>query len=361
MRGRPARPGRAGRHLPQARQEDLRGFECRYLWGLCQDGSKYTLRGHTGGLSAAALAPDGQTLATRGDDNIVRLWDMDSRRHVKLLGYWIGRGYYYGSLAFAPDGKTSAIACDSNKAVHLWDVAARCERATLPHRTGGVALAFSPDGKLLATGCNDGSVHLWDLATRREVSSLEGHTNGVIYIAFAPNGRTLASSSWDMTVRLWDVVQRSAIATLRGHTGEVKCLAFSPDGKTLAAGDWQGVLRLWDVAEKRLLASRQVEVMVLLTLAFAPDGRRLVTCGGNGGVKFWNAALLRQLDRLPGHDGSEGLRARERLWAAASLGAFTEGSRRYQHDSIRCRGANGNRVDRRHQGYQDRELGAEWI
>ena len=56
------------RHRPQVGQEDLRGFEWRYLWGLCQDGSKYTLRGHTAGVSAAALAPDGQTLATRGDD-----------------------------------------------------------------------------------------------------------------------------------------------------------------------------------------------------------------------------------------------------------------------------------------------------
>jgi hypothetical protein len=27
--------------VPQPGQEDLRGFEWRYLWGLCQDGSKY--------------------------------------------------------------------------------------------------------------------------------------------------------------------------------------------------------------------------------------------------------------------------------------------------------------------------------
>jgi WD40 repeat protein len=602
------------RHLPQAGQEDIRGFEWRYLWGLCQDGSKYTLRGHTAGVSAAAFAPDGQTLATRGDDHSVRLWNMATRHHVKILGYRNPWGYYCASLAFAPDGKTLAIADDSTRAVHLWDVAARCERATLQHRTGPGALAFSPNGKLLATGCHDGSVHLWDMATRREVGSLEGHTGGVIYVAFAPDGRTLASGSWDMTVRLWDVARRKEIATFRGHPAEVKCLAFSPDGKTLASGgadssvrlwdtvtkqglttlrgpcvtlavafspdgkrlatgasdgtirvwdpasrevvamlrghstgiiralayapdgqtlvsagedgsvkvwdvavrrdpniltgekaafnsvafspdgktlaagdcqdtlrlwdmrsreqlaaipgdkgtacwvtfapdgqtlaagsrntvrlwdtrtkarvaefqhrgqvnsiafspdgrlvaagggdnvlvwdratgreaarfpgkwvefspdgtllaaglgnsvrlhdvatwheqaafgghtpyvkclafspdgktlatgDWQGTLRLWDVAEKRLLASRQVEVMVLMTLAFSPDGRRLVTCGGDGGVKFWDAALLQLLDRLPGPDGPDGLRARERVWAAASLGAFTGG-----HDGL---------------------------
>ena len=98
------------RHLPQAGQEDLRGFEWRYLWGLCQDGSRHTLRGHTAAVSAVAFAPDGQTLATRGDDYSVRLWDMASRRHVKLLGYRSLSGQYCGSLAFAPDGKTLAIA-----------------------------------------------------------------------------------------------------------------------------------------------------------------------------------------------------------------------------------------------------------
>ena len=83
------------------------------------------------------------------------------------------------------------------------------------------------------------------------------------------------------------------------------------------------------MAEKRLLASRQVEVMVLVALAFSPDGRRLMTSGGDGVVRFWDAALLRQLDRLLGLDGLDGRRTRERLWAAASLAAFTGG-----HDGL---------------------------
>jgi hypothetical protein len=74
------------RHLPQAGPEDLRGFEWRYFWQLCQDGSRQTLRGHRRGVSAVAFAPDGQTLATCGDDLSLRLWHLASQRQVQLLG-----------------------------------------------------------------------------------------------------------------------------------------------------------------------------------------------------------------------------------------------------------------------------------
>ena len=288
------------RHLPQAGQEDLRGFEWRYLWRLCQDGSRHTLRGHTAAVSAVAIAPDGQTLATRGDDNSVRLWDMASRHHVKLQGYRGILGQYCGSLAFAPDGKTLAIADDFAKAVHIWDVAARCERATLQQRTGFGALAFSPDGKLLATGCQDGSVRLWDMATRREVCTLEGHTQAINYVAFAPDGSALASGGWDMTVRLWDVARRSLITTFRGHTGMVKSLSFSPDGKTLASGGTDSAVRLWDTVSKRGLTILRGP-SVTLVVAFSPDGKRLATGASDGTVRVWDPATRELVAMLRGH------------------------------------------------------------
>src|SRR5262249_552019 len=147
-------------------QEDLRGFEWRYLWRLCQDGSRRTLPAHTAAVTAVAFSPDEKTLVTAAEDPSVRLWDVASWRHVKLLVPWPPL-----SVAFAPDGKTLAVACGPD--VRFWDIAARCERAVLSHHSTVVAsVAFSPDGKLLATGCWDSTVRVWDVAASRQLGTL---------------------------------------------------------------------------------------------------------------------------------------------------------------------------------------------
>lgn len=113
------------RQWPRAGKEDLRGFEWRHLSSLCRDGSRLTLRGHTGDVTTVIFSPDGKTLVSTGQDKTVRLWDIASHQHVRIAGILIS------SIAFTPDGKTLALAEDNGKTVHFWDAAARCELATL--------------------------------------------------------------------------------------------------------------------------------------------------------------------------------------------------------------------------------------
>src|SRR5262249_2965159 len=143
-----------------------------------------------------------------GSDSSVRIWDMASLRHVQLLG--IGER----SLAFAPDGK--ALAIPRGRAVRLWDVAARCERASFWHGSNVADVAFSPDGKLLATACEDRTIRIWEVATRREVHTLGGHFGEVFCVKFSPDGKTLASCGRGTAVRLWDVDAWRLITTLEG-------------------------------------------------------------------------------------------------------------------------------------------------
>jgi WD40 repeat protein len=268
---------------------------CRRAWQLCQDRSQNTLRGHTGGVNAVAFSPDGQTLATCRADRAVWLWHRASQTHVKLAGYG-GR-----TLAFAPDGETLAIVGDFDRAVRLWDVAARCERATLPHPTDIGALAFSNDGKLLATGCEDATVRVWDLATQREVGTLRGHTQPLRCVAFAHNGRILASCGLDTTVRLWDVAALSAITTFEGHSAIVFSVSFSPDDKTLASASVDSTVRLWDTVNKQELKTLRGQRTAVMAVTFSPDGKALATGGGDGTIRVWDPDTKDVVAMLRGH------------------------------------------------------------
>jgi WD40 repeat protein len=65
------------------------------------------------------------------------------------------------SLSFSTDGKTLASGGDDNL-VRLWDPELAIERLTLTgHKAKVHAVTFSPDGKTLASGDFAGKIRLW--------------------------------------------------------------------------------------------------------------------------------------------------------------------------------------------------------
>jgi WD40 repeat protein len=232
-------------------------------------------------IDCIAFSPDGKTLACACNFGLgsVVLWDLAASKRRAEVPF----GPLVHCLAYRPDGKGLAYAsstkialCDASTGKELitweWDADRERDEELM-------SLAFSPDGKSLASGSD--RVRLWGPATGKRKAVLKGDYSRVLEVAYSPDGKTLATAHRDGTVRLWDVAAGKQRAKLAGHSRPVPSLAFSRDGKWLASsGGADGTVRLWDAASGDHRKTFEHGYSIV-SVAFSPDGSALAACGGD--------------------------------------------------------------------------------
>ena len=294
---------------PEPGARDLRGFEWSYLQCLAKAPGR---RWHEAGpmVNGIAISPDGLMAISVGFDGKATAWDVATGTPRWDTGTAFSSSV--NAAAISPDGKTVALAGHSGQ-LRLYTIDGKPLANLDGHRTQVFGVAFSPDGKLLASAGADDSVRLWEVATGKAMGSLwplrpikrgelvrqtdpsqnVGHTGMVWQAVWARDGRRLASCSSDGSVKIWMLPDKKLLRTLVGHAGLVVALAWSPDGQRLASvsrplvGEGTGELKLWDPDTGRLEATMRPPSGGLHAVAFTPDGLHLVTGGEDRTVRVW--------------------------------------------------------------------------
>jgi WD40 repeat protein/serine/threonine protein kinase len=210
---------------------------------------QFETKPHAAAVFHAVFSPQGDLLASCGNDRAVCLHDVATGR---LLHRLLDPGPLILSPVFSPDARWLAAGNDNGE-VLVW----RTETGELAHRLsafrdqGCPPVAFSPDGRVLAAGTHR-EIALFEAETGRLLDRLTGSRRSTFSLAFSPDGAWLAAGG-NGSISLWDVAARQEAAVLLGHQRGVFQLAFSPDGRTLASVGDDLTVRLWHMATRREL------------------------------------------------------------------------------------------------------------
>ncbi|MEO0396096.1 MAG: TIR domain-containing protein [Cyanobacteria bacterium P01_A01_bin.137] len=266
------------------------------LWDLAGNPLVEPFEGHEDVIWSVAYSPDGQTIASASSDSTVRLWNLQGNPVGNPLA---GHEGHVKTVAFSPNGLSLASG-DQGGAVRLWS--RQGQPITPPMQADGQStiwsVAFSPDGTQIISGRDDGLIHLWSLQGEL-LNTLQGHTDTVMSVVFSPDGQLIASGSADSTVRIWDR-QGNLLHQLEDYTFGISSLAFSPDSQWLISGGDDNTVRVWDREGQPVGPPLIGHSYYVYSVAFSPDGQTILSGSEDGTVRLWNLqdVLVRQPLRL---------------------------------------------------------------
>lgn len=309
------------KHDPQSSgraDEDLRGWEWRYLKDQLKSGELYTLGSHSNTVTYLTFSPDGQWLASASHyefANDVKIWDLHRQSCAATLSF--ERAQRINIMAFSPDSQILAVAdLGQLRFYRAPEWSEPVPGMTISNRFA--ALAYSADGRLLVglEGNSPNEVIVMDASDHHIVTSwsaIDGRT-----LVLSPDGRYAAvQSSPQPEIVVYEFGTGAEVARLSGPGGSYRQgnIAFSPDGRIFGSVVGRGTSSLgrwtefWSVPDFLPIQKLQPKDTHFTGVTFSADSQHAYLASADQTIAIYDVSNWSRRATLRGH--------RDEVWCVA--------------------------------------------
>lgn len=293
--------------------------------------SEIDCHGGTGYLETVDLSPGGRRFATTSKYKTARIWDIITRKPIKLIGHEAS----VKSALFSHDGKRVVTASRDGTA-RVWEVETGKQLFVLEgHEAGVLKACFSTDDKKVLTASEDGTARIWNAETGKEIPPLKRiidkqtgketlaeyskesveipfirHKKRIIFAEFSPDSEKVVTASEDNTTRIWDAVSRKEIAPLKigrpmdsdsdPYIFEEQKILLGKDPHEIP-GFHKLFPRIWDLSAGEKVVGIKEYRTTFNSVCFSPDGTRIITADADNTARIWDAETGEEILTLKGH------------------------------------------------------------
>jgi periodic tryptophan protein 2 len=210
-------------------------------------------QGHDLNMTSLAYSPDGQYIATGGDDGKLKIW---SQQTGFCFVTFTEHSAPIKAIEYSKK-KQIVFTASLDGTVRAFDLIRyrNFKTFTSPTPEQFSTVAVDPSAEIVCAASLDNfDIYMWSVQTGRLLEIMSGHEGPISALAFSNTGQ-LVSSSWDYTVRFWDIFARDKHTETIEHTSEVLAIALSPDNKTIATTTLDGNINFWELETMKLVTT----------------------------------------------------------------------------------------------------------